>query len=587
LFTSPAAGDDGAEEPLPKWACSASLFSHAWPAPNAAALASFEQHTEAAAGPVTREGDISLPSMAMKHEELVESLQQGIDEARLAGVLGDHRLLLRAGFTLSGQLVWTLFGQADERLRFLHCGHTPAGSDVRGCILAAVRRHDETVGEGWERLRLAERWDIVAGQAERVRSLAVEAAWAEIPRYVQRLEERLQEYRLASCRELLRQRFPQFWAPEDDSPAVVDAVEWQRFWTDMGAERLDPPALSAHLDRATAEFLEAVVAAWPLHELVAALDAAPNHHVVVQVDDVLHSVPVAFLRHEGRFLFERVLSMHAVLSLSLVEWLRQVDRRVIQETLDEPDKILSLSWFTPDDHGPRNGAVLLHRGHQRLAPPLSGREWYSAADQPAGTHACLACGLRAHRAFRVASVCGHGNSDMAGIELGDGTWDGSSVLQKVEGSWQQRTACDISGIELLIQVSCSIGRVRQTGLQDVEGFCVELAVHRARSVLAGLWPLHALHAPEFANWVAGYYLRQRREAVREAETAFDSRDRERSQPCEGGESRTAAVASQLAGACLRAQAVAAARRQWLAEVRAGRGSIGLNTVAAFELYGLG
>ena len=326
--------------------------------------------------------------------------------------------------------------------------------------------------------------------------LAADSAWNELPSRAQRLDVRLQEYRLTSCREKMRQRFSQLWPGSGNLTAPMDVAEWQRFWDEMGARRFSSSALNDYLDRVTTEFLEAVTVAWPLHDLVSTLDGASGHDLLVQVDDVLFSVPIAFLRHEGRYLFEQVRSMHVVLSLSLVEWLQQVDCRAFQNGWNKPDKILSLSWFRPEDSGPRKGAVLLHQGQQDLAKASAACQWYTRADHPAGTHACLARGLHVHQDFRVVSICGHGNSDRAGIELGDGVWDGSSLWRKSGDSWRHRQACDLRGIELLIQVSCSIGRVRQAGLQDVEGFCVELAVHRARSVLAGLWPLHSLAGSE-------------------------------------------------------------------------------------------
>jgi hypothetical protein len=121
----------------------------------------------------------------------------------------------------------------------------------------------------------------------------------------------------------------------------------------------------------------------------------------------------------------------------------------------------------------------------------------------------------------------------------------------------------------------------------VDGFCVELAVHRARSVLAGLWPLHSLHSPAFAGAVAAGYLRLRREAVRGAAVEFETLGRHAPGLLEDEALRSVMAAQSVSGACLRARALAAARLQWLDGHRAGRRSVGLNTVAAFELYGLG
>ncbi|OWK40991.1 hypothetical protein [Fimbriiglobus ruber] len=581
LCANPSPGTDGAAGPVPGWACGETL-SAARAAHAAAGPASFGRRSEPPGGTPERGGRPLPPPTTRGPDALAASLRPGIGEARLAAVLGDRRVLFRVGFTSSGQLAWALFGRAGDRLRVVAGGHTAPGARAR--VAAAARRHDEAIRDGWERFRLGEpeTWGHVMNHVAGLTEHISRAEWGELPgsRALWRLERLLKEYGLTTCRDLLRRQFPHLWPAAGESPPAIDVAHWRQFWDDRKAAGLDPPALTAYLDAATAEFLAAVAAAWPLAEVAAALDRVPDHDVVVQVDDALHGVPVAFLRHDDRFLFERVRSMHAVLSLSLVEWLEDVDRGEWHDTRDEPDNILSLSWFARGDDGPRNGAVLLHRGHQRLAPPGSGRTWYSSADHPPGTHACLARGLRAHRAFRVVSVCGHGHGGLSGIELGDGVWNGSSLLRKDGDTWRASRACDLRGIELLIQVSCSVGRVRQSGLQDVEGFCVELATHRARSVLAGLWPLHSLDAPAFANDVAGHYLRLRDEVVRGATAA-------RPAAYAGTDSRPGAAARDPCEARPRAGAVAAARHQWLADTRAGRPAVGLNTVAAFELYGLG
>src|SRR5439155_13812476 len=94
--------------------------------------------------------------------------------------------------------------------------------------------------------------------------------------------------------------------------------------------------------------------------------------------------------------------------------------------------------------------------------------------------------------------CGHGNEHHAGVALGPGLWNGQGR--------------DLSQVELLLLVSCSMGRVRATGACDVEGFCVQLALQRARSVLACRWPVQCQQAPDVANEVLAHYLRLREEA---------------------------------------------------------------------------
>ena len=59
--------------------------------------------------------------------------------------------------------------------------------------------------------------------------------------------------------------------------------------------------------------------------------------------------------------------------------------------------------------------------------------------------------------------------------------------------------CNLRGEDWLWLVSCSIGQLGQNGDRDVEGFCVRLAPHRARSVAAFRWPVHAIEAAALTN----------------------------------------------------------------------------------------
>ena len=168
-----------------------------------------------------------------------------------------------------------------------------------------------------------------------------------------------------------------------------------------------------------------------------------------------------------------------------------------------------------------------------------GLESLAGADRTTGTVGAIRAALEEKRSFAVASICGHGDFERAGIVLG-GAAD-EEVLWEGQG-------CDLSGVDWLLLVSCSIGRASRTGDLDVEGFCVQLAVHRARSILACRWPVLAVEAAAFANEAVRQYLE-----------------------LEGQPER-------------RARALAAARH---AVCEGERPLVGLNTAAAFELYGLG
>ncbi len=170
---------------------------------------------EAVPAVVTEERPLSLPSMAMIRPEFEAALREGIDEARLAEVLGS-RLLLRVGFADCGALVWTLFGAEDAQLRIVARGQTASGQDVRGSIHAAVRRHDAAIDNAWERLRFGEAWrDQLSLQVSAIQDRCENPQGSGLAAAAQRLDQILQESRLTSFRERLRSRFPRLYSTSD------------------------------------------------------------------------------------------------------------------------------------------------------------------------------------------------------------------------------------------------------------------------------------------------------------------------------------------------------------------------------------
>jgi len=104
-----------------------------------------------------------------------------------------------------------------------------------------------------------------------------------------------------------------------------------------------------------------------------------------------------------------------------------------------------------------------------------------------------------------------------------------------------------------------VGRLQQAEDPDVEGLCVRLALRRARSVVACRWPVNALEAVAFANEIVAQYWALH------------------------GRARLGLISPQA----LRARAVAEARRQLLHPPGGAPRTVGLNTMAAFDLYGTG
>src|SRR5262249_16051971 len=151
-------------------------------------------------------------------------------------------------------------------------------------------------------------------------------------------------------------------------------------------------------------------------------------------------------------------------------------------------------YFKPDDVA-GGCAARLHHVQSQLAE-ANGLTWYAAGDKPPATPQLLANAFEECGPFCVVTVCGHGHPVKAGIVLrADQIWRGDG--------------CDLSRAGFLLLVSCSIGRLAGSVGQDVEGFCVELATHRALSTLACRWPVNGLEAVRFANMVVEEYLEMR------------------------------------------------------------------------------
>jgi hypothetical protein len=287
--------------------------------------------------------------------------------------------------------------------------------------------------------------------------------------------------------------------------------------------------LDRALDAVTDEYLGLVGAVWDLGPLVR--EIGPAGDLAVEVDDILHAVPVAFLPvrdgESSSRLFTRVRTVRSSLSLLLA---------LNRAEMPTCGGVATVSWFDPTDPS-REGARWLHHGHRLLAARHE-LPWRAAGDHPAGCPAAV--DRLIEPGVDVLSVCGHGRLFGAGVRLRAGeVWTGSERLDRV--GW-------------LILASCSVGRVQQSSLApDVSGFVAALAAHGARGALACRWPVHSLQAAGFANLAAGEYL---------------------------GAPKDPSIAPRAA-ALARARAICTGRKAPY------RNRIGLNTLAAFELYGDG
>jgi hypothetical protein len=309
---------------------------------------------------------------------------------------------------------------------------------------------------------------------------------------------------------------------------------------DSSRAALKKRVLEPEKDRITSEYLRAIAEIWRLDSLTPVLDPATTN-LVLLLDDVLHSMPIAHLPVQEQPLFSQVRSIRESLAFLLDELQQEIEAQTF-ENMKSKGRLMTVSWYDLDD----DGIYLLHKGQERLAQSHQ-MEWYSASENPQGLISSVRQGLQQFGSFRVVTICGHGHPDI-GVKLADPIpWLGQG--------------CPLNLVEFLVLVSCSVGRVTANGTRDVQGLVVELAIHRARSVLACRWPVISFPAAIFANTVIAEYLKLHHD--------FNA-------------------CSTIGDSCLRAWAVNAARKKlWSKDILGSDPPVGLYTMAAFELYGLG
>jgi hypothetical protein len=452
----------------------------------------------------------------------------GVTPYDFASLLDDQEKFLRVGFTTKGELVWTLFGRSQHGDRLEILAHNPvevSGTSVnlRNLLGSAVQDHDANIRDSWAN------FDSDLKQLEDQRSDA--------------------ECLSRTSRELLLLQINQRYAQLEQT-------------------------LRSRLDENTSTFLDVAAKALRLESLSQFLDR--HDHLVLQVDDVLHSIPMAFINVGGQYLFERVCTIRVCFTLALDQESRLLNSRDFhleqsQESYScnnefSPPRVIGISWFDQE----ANAGSAQHWGrefHKKMCEVTNrfgnrGLIYRSAGEAPFGSYNAMACDLATGGSVRILAILGHGRTRHAGVQLADGIWTGAELL--VENQPPVPT-CTCESIEFLIQVSCSIGRVNQSGARDVDGYCVNLLIGRVRSALAGLWDLHSEDAINFATVVAEKYLENRANLDDEKLT-----------------NRHATISALRP----RARAVADARRQWLMNAT-GVVPHGLYTAAAFELYGIG
>jgi hypothetical protein len=429
------------------------------------------------------------------------AIVKGVDEAKMAELLGDSGLLLRGSFSEEGRLRWLALRSDGQRIRMIEKWRGAPGDLER--LRWAAARHDFRMALVRFRARTRMPGTLITtlrevGQA--FDELLFEFGPPPSPGFLKSrlkwLSTRFMSPWLGETPRLLLpmlgalQSVPD-WTEEFDAWARETAVQLRSLRDFLSQPA--PQRLHEELDRITAEYIEEARQVLMLDRLAPAL--SPELDIIVQFDDTLHTVPIAHLPVAGEPLFRRVRSVRSSITLLMTALQLETEKEIGQDS-PASERLLSVSHFKAGDRA-GHGALWLQHGFSVLAGQ-HGLEAFAAADEPAGSLGLLRTALDDLQRFRVLAICGHGSLHSSGIALKQDENDFASL-------WQG-DGCDLSGVEWLWMVSCSIGRLKQSGDLDVEGFCVRLALHRSRSVAAFRWPVDSVEAVALVNESVRLYL---------------------------------------------------------------------------------
>lgn len=484
-------------------------------------------------------------------DELGRLLARGITEENLASALPERTAFLRAGFTIDGRLGWAIFLSGHGRLNVVQTG-IGASSD-RHRILKAVKRHDAEMQIAWLSSRfLAAKSDIeqYVRATESIRALLcdMQSAMNESIESVGELWKELvgtlaRSFQVDSS--VMQGGFDGFFESSPDSGSSLE--EWRDTRSAVISRMsglLQWPIASQELqrlrDESTRSFLQEISGVWNLSSISPLLDS--TFDLVVQFDSELHCIPVSCLLTGGQHLFERFASVRCVYSLILSDWMETSTPKVC--VANSGVGLLVAGFQKHDCSGQCSG--ILYRG---LAD--SDFDWYVAEGEQANRE--VMSGAISTYSPQIVVICGHGHTSPGGVRLTDGVWSGGYYYKKGEQGWSKTGGIDLSRVTLLVQVSCSIGRLSGDLDTDVDGFCVDTAIAGGRSAIAAKWPVSAQESPRLAALIANSFSKQMKDS------------------------------SPNEALCCRA--FADAQRRAIQGREDGVPSIGLNTLAAFELYG--
>lgn len=477
------------------------------------------------------------------HEIADRLLEQGLDAASLTKILGGETVLLRIGLQPNGGIFWMAIVAAADGLKVISSGPRATNIDDEGCARVAIARHAIrmrlALGDEHEYLRWFE------SKRDKLLAIRQHLASHDICAQFDGLEMLLLDFAgrgqvdlgavSASAWEGILQTF--LWSgPQHEQTAVFrpgEPHESAGHWRLLIDDLFQAANTGVNAQDATRELVQ------ELGDLCE-FESLRNHlhsdrtRLVIQATDGLQAVPWSHVLLAGNPLFQHVLAIRHSLSL-LVDTL-QSEVKSSQET-GAQDNVFVASWFDPTKTESWFDARELHRRLKDL-----GLRYYGVAEAPQASASTVISGLQ-QRDYVAAVILAHGSR--GGLILAPEGDNRDSRQWNGEGG-------NLGGVELFVIASCSLGRLEENANRDWDGFCAKQVASGARSQLACLWPVKPAESVDFACNVVENYIRLR---------TANSRDD---------------------GAWLRAEALNAAYRRCC-----GSSAIGMDTVAAFQLWGLG
>lgn len=423
-----------------------------------------------------------------RYEHLLSTISRPPD---LNDLIKDGQTWIRATFDTSGRLFWWAFQRSidAQQARFLgfHCSTPEAYSAISlanieadACIEAVwcvVRNSGRpelvcATDSDWQRIN--ERVANVATLAEGIRSPILEPGDVRVlkrqhPRILALLREIELEIRVpqtASCRlKRLQTAWERCYRCLLGKPVEQSLMKWKdSCLNEICGKKL---AISRYF--------------FDLSALEIQTEASSETALTFTVEGPLLSVPVSWLTYAGYPIFAQVKSTSVALSLTL-----HAHKSKKERAHSRLGSVLCGVWEQPNARN-SHGFPMLWRGVSAWAEKSKRRLFLGICDDPLLTPENFVSATNSGR-FDVIVLGGHGVEAESGIEFCGGE-NTPPIVWRGEGSFH--------GCEVLVLLSCSVGRLKQASLTDVKGLYTRILLSGGKSIVAAQWDVDDCYGAVF------------------------------------------------------------------------------------------